>query len=165
MKIGICDSSMHEVEAVKDFIESRMDLDNVEFELYLPEEASIDVEESTFSCDIFITEIVFDNLHYNGICLARAINRSVPNCKIIFYADHIPDGWDIYDVEHCNCVMKRNRDIKLVHAVDTAIKRLNMSKSNFIRGCYGKTINIFSASEIISPDTAQQEVIMCSILR
>ena len=47
MKIGICDSSMHEVEAVKDFIESRMDLDNVEFELYLPEEASIDVEEST----------------------------------------------------------------------------------------------------------------------
>lgn len=48
MKIGICDSSMHEVEAVKDFIESRMDLDNVEFELYLPEEASIDVEESTF---------------------------------------------------------------------------------------------------------------------
>ena len=30
MKIGICDSSMHEVEAVKDFIESRMDLDNVE---------------------------------------------------------------------------------------------------------------------------------------
>ena len=140
---------MHEVEAVKDFIESRMDLDNVEFELYLPEEASIDVEESTFSCDIFITEIVFDNLHYNGICLARAINRSVPNCKIIFYADHIPDGWDIYDVEHCNCVMKRNRDIKLVHAVDTAIKRLNMSKSNFIRVCYGKTINIFSASEII----------------
>lgn len=112
---------MHEVEAVKDFIESRMDLDNVEFELYLPEEASIDVEESTFSCDIFITEIVFDNLQYNGICLARAINRSVPNCKIIFYADHIPDGWDIYDVEHCNCVMKRNRDIKLVHAVDMAI--------------------------------------------
>ena len=130
MKIGICDSSMHEVEAVKDFIESRMDLDNVEFELYLPEEASIDVEESTFSCDIFITEIVFDNLQYNGICLARAINRSVPNCKIIFYADHIPDGWDIYDVEHCNCVM-------------------NMSRSNFIRVCYGKTINIFSASEII----------------
>ena len=36
MKIGICDSSMHEVEAVKDFIESRMDLDNVDFELYLP---------------------------------------------------------------------------------------------------------------------------------
>ena len=71
MKIGICDSSMHEVEAVKDFIESRMDLDNVEFELYLPEEASIDVEESTFSCDIFITEIVFDNLQYNGICLAE----------------------------------------------------------------------------------------------
>ncbi len=96
--------------------------------------------------------------------------RSVPNCKIIFYADHIPDGWDIYDVEHCNCVMKRNRDIKLVHAVDTAIKRLNMSKSNFIRVCYGKTINIFSASEIICihrafPDTVQQEVIMCSILR
>lgn len=149
MKIGICDSSMHEVEAVKDFIESRMDLDNVEFELYLPEEASIDVEESTFSCDIFITEIVFDNLQYNGICLARAINRSVPNCKIIFYADHIPDGWDIYDVEHCNCVMKRNQDIKLVHAVDMAIKRLNMSRSNFIRVCYGKTINIFSASEII----------------
>lgn len=172
MKIGICDSSMHEVEAVKDFIESRMDLDNVEFELYLPEEASIDVEESTFSCDIFITEIVFDNLHYNGICLARAINRSVPNCKIIFYADHIPDGWDIYDVEHCNCVMKRNRDIKLVHAVDTAIKRLNMSKSNFIRVCYGKTINIFQLRRssvftemIVSPDTVQQEVIMCSILR
>lgn len=149
MRIGICDSTMQKVEAVERFLKYNMELDEMEFKQYLPEEASMDIEESIFSCDIFITEIVFDNLNYNGILLAKEINRAFPSCKIIFYVDHIPSELDIYDVEHCNCVLKKDRDKRLIHAIHSAIMRLDQNHKNYVRVSYGKIVHVFSSNDVV----------------
>ncbi len=149
MKMGICDSDIMTVEQIIVYIKSRLDTSNIEFVKYVPEEVMFDIEDKTFECDIFITEIIFKDLGYDGISLAKLINGMMPSCKIIFYVEDIPDDIDVYEAEHINCIKKKDRDAKLIKALSAAIECLNSKKGNYVKICYGRTTNVFTSNEVI----------------
>lgn len=149
MRIGICDQTKQEVNCTEQFLRKNVNAESVVYKTYLPEEAAIDIEEKTFSCDIFVTEIVFNDLKYDGLCLAKTIKKARPDCKIIFFAEYVPDKWDIYEVEHSYLVLKEHRDDRLVKAVCSTIGCLESKKQDYVRVSYDGAINVFSSNEII----------------
>ena len=89
VKIGVCDVNEDEISRTIYLLESQIKnfyigTNNVTFVKYTIDLVMLDLDDQKFDCDIFITELSFQN-GSNGVSLAKKINAIVPSCNIIFF--------------------------------------------------------------------------------
>jgi DNA-binding LytR/AlgR family response regulator len=109
----------------------------------------LDIDYQKFDCDIFITELLYPN-GKNGVKLAKRINAVAPSCKILFYANKIPEELDIYEANHVNCMLKGRHDARLVTFMNDLVEKMsNDDKKQFIKIRYDRNVNILDCRDIM----------------
>ena len=109
----------------------------------------LDIDYQKFYCDIFITELLYPN-GKNGVKLAKRINAVAPSCKILFYANKIPEELDIYEANHVNCMLKGRHDARLVTFMNDLVEKMsNDDKKQFIKIRYDRNVNILDCRDIM----------------
>ena len=71
--------------------------------------------------DVAVLDIQMDEM--NGIELAMRLNRSVPECQIIFLTGYISYATRAYDAEHVFYVLKTETDSRLGTALNKAAEK------------------------------------------
>ena len=154
VKIGVCDVSEDEARRTIYLLKSQMGKntignDNVIIIAYALEMVMLDLEDHKFDCDIFISELSFNN-GSNGVQLAKYINETAPSCNIIFYVNKIPNELDIYESRHVNCMLKGRHDARLIMIIKRLIGGISCdSRKSFIKIRYDRNIIILDCREIM----------------
>lgn len=154
VKIGVCDVNEDEISRTIYLLESQIKnfhigANNVTFVKYTIDLVMLDLDDQKFDCDIFITELSFQN-GSNGVSLAKKINAIVPSCNIIFFTNKIPYELDVYESRHVNCMLKGRHDARLVMIVDGLIKKLiNNSRKAFIKIRYDRKVYILDCRVVM----------------
>lgn len=119
MKIGICDTDLGVRFQTVARLEREFNIDdkNVTITCYMPNDVMFDIDDGSFDCDIFITEIVFSDLYCMGTELVKRINKAVPACRIIYYTRGVPPDVDVYETTHVNCMIKGLHEDRLVNCI------------------------------------------------
>jgi len=150
MVIGICDSNIQKVNEIVNLIKEDLYMEGIEIKKYVPREVIFDIEDRQFQCDIFITELIFEDYEHDGIYLAKQINKNRPICKIMFYAECVPKYLDVYEVKHSNCLLKSGDSQKLITAIKKIINEINERKeSKYISVRYSRSIYVLKCEAII----------------
>lgn len=119
------------------------------FVSYNLDSVMLDIDYQKFDCDIFITELLYPN-GKNGVKLAKRINAVAPSCKILFYANKIPEELDIYEANHVNCMLKGRHDARLVTFMNDLVEKMsNDDKKQFIKIRYDRNVNILDCRDIM----------------
>ena len=154
MTIGVCDVNPDETQRTVYFLRSQIknniiDNENVRFVSYNLDSVMLDIDYQKFDCDIFITELLYPN-GKNGVKLAKRINAVAPSCKILFYANKIPEELDIYEANHVNCMLKGRHDARLVTFMNDLVEKMsNDDKKQFIKIRYDRNVNILDCRDIM----------------
>ena len=154
MTIGVCDVNPDETQSTVYFLRSQIkyniiDNENVRFVSYNLDSVMLDIDYQKFDCDIFITELLYPN-GKNGVKLAKRINAVAPSCKILFYANKIPEELDIYEANHVNCMLKGRHDARLVTFMNDLVEKMsNDDKKQFIKIRYDRNVNILDCRDIM----------------
>lgn len=85
------------------------------------------IDGSDYIPDIALLDIQMSEL--DGISLAKELNQTAPDCKIIFVSSYIDFATDVYDADHIYYVLKSQLDDKLPSALGKAIASLNNPRS------------------------------------
>lgn len=126
-----------------------IDNKNVRFISYNLDSVMLDIDYQKLDCDIFITELLYPN-GKNGVKLAKRINAVAPSCKILFYANKIPEELDIYEANHVNCMLKGRHDARLVTFMNDLVEKMNNDdKKQFIKIRYDRNVNILDCRDIM----------------
>lgn len=126
-----------------------IDNKNVRFVSYNLDSVMLDIDYQKLDCDIFITELLYPN-GKNGVKLAKRINAVAPSCKILFYANKIPEELDIYEANHVNCMLKGRHDARLVTFMNDLVEKMNNDdKKQFIKIRYDRNVNILDCRDIM----------------
>lgn len=153
MKIGVCDASFANSQKTVALLEMQIQntnigRENVEIVSYNPDSVTLDLDEGRFDCDVFITEIVFANKQI-GVELAKLVNMASPSCKVIFYADYVPDDVDVYEASHVCCVLKHKHDNRLIkYYMDLINEKINEDRKCYIKIRYDRTVNVLDCRNI-----------------
>lgn len=154
MTIGVCDVNPDKTQRTVYFLRSQIknniiDNENVRFVSYNLDSVMLDIDYQKFDCDIFITELLYPN-GKNGVKLAKRINAVAPSCKILFYANKIPEELDIYEANHVNCMLKGRHDARLVTFMNDLVEKMsNDDKKQFIKIRYDRNVNILDCRDIM----------------
>ena len=154
MTIDVCDVNPEETQRTVYFLRSKIknniiDNENVRFVSYNLDSVMLDIDYQKFDCDIFITELLYPN-GKNGVKLAKRINAVAPSCKILFYANKIPEELDIYEANHVNCMLKGRHDARLVTFMNDLVEKMsNDDKKQFIKIRYDRNVNILDCRDIM----------------
>ena len=154
MTIGVCYVNPDETQRTVYFLRSQIknniiDNENVRFVSYNLDSVMLDIDYQKFDCDIFITELLYPN-GKNGVKLAKRINAVAPSCKILFYANKIPEELDIYEANHVNCMLKGRHDARLVTFMNDLVEKMsNDDKKQFIKIRYDRNVNILDCRDIM----------------
>lgn len=128
MKIGICDDERTEVLKIRKIVEKcELFEEAVEIIEYNPSSLLTDVEENFFDCQILITDIYyggykFNEEEYDGVEVAKLINRKYPLCKVIFMSQFADFTEYVYEADHIYFVQKKNIGSFLVKALEKAVR-------------------------------------------
>lgn len=154
MTIGVCDVNSEENQRTIYFLSSHMkkriiDNEKVTFISYNLDSVMLDIDDQKFDCDVFITELLYSN-GKNGVELAKKINDVAPSCRILFYANKIPEEIDIYEAEHVNCMLKGRHDARLVTFMNDLVEKIeNDDRKRFIKIHYDRNVNILDCRNIM----------------
>lgn len=153
MRIGVCDVNLDETERTIYLLRSNMksdiDTEKVIFIPYNYDSVMLDIDYQKFDCDVFIQELLYPN-GKNGVALAKRINALAPSCKVIFYANKVPDELDIYDAEHVNCMLKGRHDARLISFMKQIFEKIiSDDRKRFIKIRYDRNVNILDCRDIM----------------
>ena len=79
------------------------------------------ISEDHYLPDVAVLDIQMDEM--DGIELAMRLNRSVPECQIIFLTGYISYATRAYDAEHVFYVLKTETDSRLGTALNKAAEK------------------------------------------
>lgn len=124
MKFLICDDEIKEAERVETLLRGKNIINDDEtLKIITPSQLLLDVEEGFFKdVDILISDIKFEGQDFDGIDIARKINKKYPLCMIIFISNYVRYTEPVYDVRHVYFIRKEHLDITLERAVEKARK-------------------------------------------
>ncbi len=150
MIIVICDDNIEEAEITKAVLKKQLFDKNIEIHIKSPEDVYVAVEEELFKCDIFITEIEFNNKSIDGIKLAAEINERMPACQIIYLTNKLKYTSLVYETRHCYFLLKDDVDDMLIKAVKKGAEVYkNMAENNIIDFLSNGHRVFISQSEIV----------------
>lgn len=123
MRIGICDDVKDEQEETKNCLYNNCNLkEEDEVTLFFPEDIRKAVKQDIFDRDVLILDIDFVGRDYDGIKLGALINKYAPECYIIFLTNFLEYAPEVYDIEHCYFVLKKNKAVMLPRAINKVRK-------------------------------------------
>lgn len=151
MKISICDTDINTRIQLYGRLNEKYNIDNENVKIVCcqPNDVMFDIEDGKFDSDILITEIVYRNMQYTGVELAKKVNEKAPMCRIIYYAQSVPVDIDIYEADHINCILKGVQDDRLEKCVSRVLRQdVSRSDRRMIRVKFDRTVNMIDCSSI-----------------
>lgn len=154
MRIAACDDNSDYLDFLVGQITKYTDgchYTNVSVDSFLPDELLELLENGKFNYNIILLDIIMGS--YDGIDIARKINKAAPACSIIFISNYLDMAIEVYDVSHIYFILKSELEKRLPSALEKAA--LHFTNEN------GKYINIISNSRNIclnSKDIAYAEI-------
>lgn len=143
MRIGICDDVKDEQEETKNCLYNNCNLkEEDEVTLFFPEDIRKAVKQDIFDRDVLILDIDFVGRDYDGIKLGALINKYAPECYIIFLTNFLEYAPEVYDIEHCYFVLKKNKAVMLPRAINKVRKMYEADRQlpDQFQRCYGSYV-------------------------
>lgn len=122
LSIAVCDDDeLHRKRTVA-LIRSTPGFENSLIREFSRAENLLDsISEDHYLPDVAVLDIQMDEM--DGIELAMRLNRSVPECQIIFLTGYISYATRAYDAEHVFYVLKTETDSRLGTALNKAAEK------------------------------------------
>lgn len=109
LQIAICDDNKLHLEHEEDLVHKILSNYIIEIELFSSaEELLRSIDLGDYKPDIAILDIEMKGM--NGIELAKTLNTSLPECRIIYLSGHLDYAPDVYTTEHVWFVLKDRID-------------------------------------------------------
>lgn len=151
MKVTICDTDLNSRIQLYSRLNKKYNIDkeNVKISCCQPNDIIFDIDDGKFDSDILITEVLFQNMQYNGVDLVKRVNEKNPMCKVIYYVQKIPVNMDIYESRHENCILKGLQEDRLEKCVSNILNQVtSQSDKKMIRVKFDRTVNMLDCSKI-----------------
>ncbi|MGN0437760.1 MAG: LytR/AlgR family response regulator transcription factor [Lachnospiraceae bacterium] len=116
MKVVICDDNLADAKCARHVLEEKITVTELSFEVMLPEDFLVCLEEGLDSFDLAIMDIEYRDRDFNGIALSKKINEKMPLCQIIYLTSILEFAPEVYETKHCYFVMKKNMELMLPRA-------------------------------------------------
>lgn len=128
LRIAICDDDKLHIAHTKMLAEEYFAAQKHEIsEFNSANELLFKMEGAGYIPDIALLDIQMPGI--DGIKLANEINRTAPECSVIFISSYIFYAPDVYGTEHIYFVLKSQMDERLSAALDKAVARISKPKS------------------------------------
>ena len=125
LRIAVCDDNPIHLKKAEQLVSTCMDDQDEKYTVQLFSNAELLLSESEtgqYMPDIAVLDIEMDG--ENGISLAKKLNRSVPQCRIIFLTSYLDYAQDAYEAEHIWFVVKKDADRYFPSAMHKALGSL-----------------------------------------
>jgi DNA-binding LytR/AlgR family response regulator len=130
VNIGICDDNKIYLEYLEQLLKTQYnDYDNITFNTLTPSELASLIKAESCPYDIILTDI--DMGEFNGIDLAKKINKVNPSCIIIFISNYINYATEVYEATHIYFVIKSDVEKRLPKALEKAFSVLHSRHSKY----------------------------------
>lgn len=123
LRIAICDDDKVHIQHTEKIIKGILKGQPFSIAEYgSANELLFSIDDENSAPDIALLDIQMPDI--DGISLAKELNRSAPDCKIIFISSYIGYAPDVYDTEHIYFVLKSQLEDRLSGALAKAIDSL-----------------------------------------
>ena len=129
LQIAICDDEKGDLSMMQKLISNCLLYSGIEYELSTFRTARsflLSMNKEAYSPDILILDIVLDTA--NGIDIAKDINNFLPHCQIIFISSYDDYVSDVYTVNHCYFIRKKEVTKHFRHALQKSINNLSLKQ-------------------------------------
>ncbi len=129
-KIAICDDINEHLKTAEKMVREFMEYNSLKYEIQLFDKAEFllsEIEKDRYQPDIAVLDIEMDG--EDGISLAKKINISVPQCRIIFLTSYINYAPDVYETDHVWFVVKKQADSHFRPAIEKAVRSLEKGET------------------------------------
>ena len=129
LQIAICDDENGDISIVQILISDCLLNSGIEYELSTFRTARsflLSVNKEAYSPDILILDIVLDSA--SGIDIAKDLNHLLPHCQIIFISNYDDYVSDVYAVNHCYFIRKKEVTKHFRHALQKSINNLSLKQ-------------------------------------
>lgn len=148
MVIAVCDDNKEYLEYISKQVEPTASFShqNVIIMSYAPETLWNHISNNHCPFNILIIDIEMGD--FNGIEIAKKINKITSSCFIIFLSNYLNYATSVYDAEHVYFVLKSEASLMLPKAVLKAITMYQKIQNNFLNISYLNTNYKISIHEI-----------------
>lgn len=123
LRIAICDDDKVHIRYIRKIVEETLkDQAVIVSEYGSANNLLFSIDGKNSAPDIALLDIQMPDI--DGISLAKELNCSAPDCKIIFISSYISYAPDVYDTEHIYYVLKSQIEDRLPSALAKAIDSL-----------------------------------------
>lgn len=129
-KIAICDDINDHLKTAEKMVTDFMNDIREKYKIQLFDHAELllsEIEKDNYQPDIAVLDIEMNG--EDGISLAKKINRSVPQCRIIFLTSYINYAPDVYETDHVWFVVKKQAGTHFVPAMKKAISSIDKGET------------------------------------
>ena len=129
LQIAICDDENGDISIVQILISDCLLNSGIEYELSTFRTARsflLSVNKESYSPDILILDIVLDSA--SGIDIAKDLNHLLPHCQIIFISNYDDYVSEVYAVNHCYFIRKKEVTKHFRHALQKSINNLSLKQ-------------------------------------
>lgn len=129
-KIAICDDISDHLKTAEKMVTDFMNDIGEKFKIQLFNHAELllsEIEKDSYQPDIAVLDIEMNG--EDGICLAKKINRSIPQCRIIFLTSYINYAPDVYETDHVWFVVKKQAGTHFAPAMKKAISSIDKGET------------------------------------
>ncbi|MCR5794153.1 MAG: LytTR family DNA-binding domain-containing protein [Solobacterium sp.] len=125
LNIAVCDDNPIHLKKAGQLVKNCLDEKKVQFSVQPFTSAELLFSESTINMympDIAVLDIEMDG--EDGISLAKKLNRTIPQCRIIFLTSYLDYAQDAYEAEHIWFVVKKDADRYFPAAMAKALRSM-----------------------------------------
>lgn len=129
-KIAICDDISDHLKAAEKMVTEYMDHAGLTYDVQLFSSSDTllsEIEKDSYQPDIAVLDIEMNG--EDGISLAKKLNTSVPQCRIIFLTSYINYAPDVYETDHIWFVVKKQASVHFGPAMNKAISSIDKGET------------------------------------
>ena len=143
MVIAVCDDEALHLRRAVEQIRSLPSLAGATIRPYSSAEALLG--DAARDIDIAVLDI---QMGRSGIDVAREIQAAHPGCQIIFLTSYLGYATQVYDVEHVYFILKSELEQRIGGAVDRALEKLRLIKSQRIAIAFNGQATILELRDV-----------------
>ena len=161
LQIAVCDNDLRYLRHTGSIIKKVLSKKSVQIFSFPSAEAMLDsIQQASCSPDIAVLETTIKGI--SGISLAEQLNRTIPNCQVIFLTSCADHASEVYLTKHVWFILKDKIDTYLTKALERAIANLTVPESGMVSiRSSGKMILISIQDVIFLEHVGRKTRIVC----
>lgn len=132
IKVGICDENDLEFQKTYEFMNLIKRKAEIEVIRVNVRDLLLEVEEQTFDFHILVTEVKSE-CKINILEVVNRINKSFPNCQVIYLTDLEEYVSKVYETEHCYFLFKNKLEQVMPQAFEKALQCLSRLEGDYLK--------------------------------